>query len=632
MFQTDIMLILCVLLFNFVLVEPSAEGWTDPSEPIIGLIGSEIRIRCGVNGSMYSSKNLSFFNNTDQSPVDRKYVREINESVIEMIMHNASEQESMIVCQLNGQHGISYNDIKIGRLPEEIYDLKCQSNNWDNMNCSFPKPYNPVAVHYNVKYRPVTSGQVYECKQLEEKNPKIFYCNIPKGHYRRVHEIFEFIITAGNALGTTETVITINNFDNVIPAKPEGFKSIKIMSDSVVLGWKVNSELRVFPKPFDYEFSIEFPKECEPKPEKVMVSKLAVDDTETPTNFTKEFSLKFANTWYDIKVRMRVSSAPDIEKMWSDWSVTQFKTLMRRPDNPPAVDKGSFNIGPGGDVYIYWKHLHRCYQNGVNYSYAITSDNKYSEIPNEIHHYYATYTKDRFNLEKDTKVEIRNFNNAGMSEKASTIIIPARRIDDPTKIKKILKNGSYQLSWSQPNNPHETITSYTVFWCVSKSELPNSCEGSIDFVRRLPTETHYELTSNQTINFAVAANSKTSTSGMVWARCTTANSNEIGKIKTIWIPRLVSTEIEVEWKLECTDSGIVAGYQLEYCPIKEPKTLECVQPEKKLNITGSLYNPKHTISGLLPYTTYKIIIRMFSNSTMGPGSDPLANTTLEAGK
>lgn len=636
MFQLDALLAISLLVLSVASAEPSAEGWTDPSGAIIGLRGSEIRIRCGVNGRMFSSSDLSFFNNTSQLPVNRSYVRNINESVIEMVLPNAAEQESMIVCQLHGQHGISYNDIKIGRKPEKIDGLKCLSHNWNDLNCSFEKPYNPVAVQYMMYYRIESSSQKYPCDQPLVKDPKIFWCHLRKGVYRRTNSKFVFMLEASNVLGETSQDITFDNFASIVPGKPEEFEVIKIMSDRVEVSWRVNGNLRVFPYPFDLEFSVVSESECEPKPQQMrMCNQKGVDAEKNPKNFTCEIPLKFANTWYDISVRMRVSSAPDVEEMWSEWSnKTQVKTSMRRPDHPPAVETGSFNIGPGGDVYIYWKHLPKCYQNGANYSYVVTSSNKQSENPNEIFQHVAIYTKDRINLSKDTTVKIRNINAVGLSENASTLVIPGemRRLKGPTKIKKILTNGSYRISWSEPDERRDEITSYTVFWCVSKSELPNSCEHSIKFVNRSSTETYYELPSTQTINFAVAANSRTSTSGMVWARCTTANSNEIGKIKTIFIPRLASTEIEVEWKLECTDLGIVAGYELEYCPIKLPKTLECEEPEKKINVTERLDNPRYTLSGLQPYTTYKIIIRMFSNSTMGPGSDPLANTTLEAGK
>lgn len=628
----DVFFAIILLFCSVIYSGATADGWTDPSGPIIQLKGSEIRIRCGVNGNKYSGA-LWFYNNS--VPVNAKFVNVINASLIEMVLPDASEQESVIVCKL-GQNGISYNDIKIGRRPDKITNLKCISRNWYDMDCTFEKPYNPVAVQYHMQYRIPMSYQIYQCQQPAVKDPKTFTCHIPYNSYRRANPTFEFMLSATNVFDTTDQIITIANHESIIPAAPENFKEVKIMSDHVVMRWDVNSNILVFPGAFDYEFLIVSPTECDPEPKRLRFLNLSSVDpsTDSPKNFSQAIDLKFANTWYDISVRMKITAAPENEEMWSAWAKAQVKTAMRRPDNPPEVDIGSFNIGPGGDIYIYWKHLQKCYQNGANYNYTVTSSNKQYEWASENLSYLAIYKKDHVNLMMDTTFTISNFNTFGASKNASQIVIPGdvRRLDGPTKIRKVLVNGSYKLSWSPPANALENITSYTVFWCVSKSELPNSCENSFDFVRRSPTETSFDYTSAQTINFAVSANSKTSTSGMVWAKCTTASSKEIGKIKTIWIPRLASTEIEVEWKLECTDSGVVAGYQLEYCASKVPKTLQCMERAKSINITGGLDHPKHTLTGLTPYTTYKIIIRMFSNSTMGPPSDPLANTTLEAGK
>ena len=615
--------------------EASMKGWTEPEGTIIQEVGSEVSIRCFVENIRSSqSTELSFYNGS--TAIDDKYVRNIDSNGIEMRIPNMQEQSSTIICKLNGQHGVSYNDIQIGRRPEniDISGIKCISPNWQDMNCSFVKPFNSVPVQYSMTYRIPGSSQWYKCQVPSEKDPKIFWCHIVSMSYRKGTPQLEFTLNGTNDLGKNTQVFIVDNFASVIPNKPEIFQDLHIRSDGVTLHWVVSANLLVFPKPFDYEIFITSPTECDPKIQELYFPNESFTINNGPRNFTKDIPLRFANTWYGIDFRMKISTAPNEEQMWSKMVNLQVKTTMRRPDNPPEVDVGSFNIGPGGDVYIYWKHLPKCYQNGDEYDYIISASDVKNEAPSDKQLHLAIYSKDRINLIKDTTITIRSHNTNGSSRDASTLVIPGktRRLVGPTKIKKILTNGSYQLSWSPPDSKREFITSYTVFWCVSKSELPNSCEGSINFARRLPGQTNFEHRSNQTVNFAISANSATSTSGMVWARCTTANSNEIGKIKTIWIPRLASKEIEVEWKLECTDSGIVAGYQLEYCPSEEPKTLECREEAKKINITGGLDNPKHTLTNLSPYTTYKIIIRMFSNSTMGPASDPLANTTLEAGK
>ena len=214
-----------------------------------------------------------------------------------------------------------------------------------------------------------------------------------------------------------------------------------------------------------------------------------------------------------------------------------------------------------------------------------------NERPNDQSLLTAIYRKERINMQQENVVKIWSLNLEGSSLKYSELRIPSLkdRLPEPQRIKKSLTDGEYHLSWSPPHRRNE-VTSYTVFWCVSKSELPNHCESSMDFTHVNATTLHYRYRSNATINFAVAANSAKSTSGMIWALCTAAQSNDIGKIKTIWIPKLSSTEIELEWKLECVDTLIVEGYTVKFCPTSDPKTLECKTPEimvkfnRKLNV------------------------------------------------
>lgn len=146
---------------------------------------------------------------------------------------------------------------------------------------------------------------------------------------------------------------------------------------------------------------------------------------------------------------------------------------------------------------------------------------------------------------------------------------------------------------------------------------------------------------------------------MVWARCTAGSINgkkifsflntklnceysngfliivpslDIGKLSTIWIAKIESTSIEFKWTLECVDQTIVNGFNLTYCPIKDPKTEDCkANTEQYINITKS-DSFGYTLTGLTPYTTYKTVISMYSSQRVSPGppSEPLINTTLEA--
>lgn len=609
-------------------------AWDSPDGPIIQEKGSEIRLRCGVKKGIQglSRDNLNFFINSEK--VDRRFVHNIDSSTIELVIPNAEEQEGNLICKHN-ESGINLHALKIGRKPDKIdleRKLKCRSYNWQDMNCTFDIPYNPVHVQHTMKYKIKSSGQVYQCEQPEFRDSKKFWCLIDYTHYRRGYSDFVFILNSTNSLGSSEQSVAIDNFASIIPAPIENFSIDKIDSDKVVFYWSPHPGIKEITKSFVFEIFIHAPS-CEPHEE---VLTIVEGDVVLPRNFSREVKLNFAHTWYDFKIRSRLLTAPDIEEMWSGWTNITEQTLMRRPDTPPEVDQGSFSVGANKELYIYWKHLSKCQYNGINISYSTASNLGILQTPANYKDYFTVFTKDDLKRSDDMKFMIRSVNVKGSSENASILVVPSekRMLEGPTKIKKIVANENYQISWSPPENDYDKVTSYTVFWCTTKVEHPNKCEGSIDFIHRSPTELSYlhKTMSSESVNFAVSANSATSSSGMVWAKCTTAHSNEIGKIKTIWIPRLTSSRIEVEWKLECFDSGIVAGYQIEYCPSKEPKTLECMEKEKKLNITDKSDSPKYTLTELMPYTTYKIIIRMFSNSTMGPPSEPLANTTLEAGK
>lgn len=619
------------------------KGWTDPKGTIVIERGTRLSIKCAVESDELTNKKstlLGFHNNTANEDIDRRYINIINDTAIELVIPKATEQDSMLVCKYNGTKGIMYNDIKVGHKPDIIRDLECTSFDWVNLTCTFTKPYNPVFVQYELKYNTPSSGVMYNC-QDEKKAPGKFEC-VFSDSYRRFHPHFTFYLYSNNLFGSRNQTFDFDNFANIIPSRVDDLRLVPetSKSDSITIAWYLPSKLTVLMKQsfsFDFEISINSSLDCGAGENKILLRNFsAIFGTTSRKNEDASYQytipVGFANKWYDIGVRMKVSKAENKSKMWSDFAKIQAFTSARAPDDPPKIDVGSFNILPNGDVYIYWKHLSTCEQNGNEFGYSIKSSNR-QEAPSEHNQIYAVYRRDLNNLSRDTVITIRSKNSVGESAKASTLIIPgnSRRLNGPTKINKKSVNGKYILSWSPPEKKNEEeITSYTVFWCNSKTELINQCENSIEFVRRSPHETTFEYDSDQPVNFAISANSETSTSGMMWAKCTTANSNEIGKIRTARISRLSSKEIEVEWNLDCTDSGIVAGYQIEYCPISKPKTLECIAgSENRTNITTQVDHTKFTLTGLKPYTTYKIIIRMFSNSTMGPPSEPLANTTLE---
>lgn len=194
-------------------------------------------------------------------------------------------------------------------------------------------------------------------------------------------------------------------------------------------------------------------------------------------------------------------------------------------------------------------------------------------------------------------------------------------------------------------------------------------QESIYFERVNANVKEFTINTTDGINFAVSANSWNSSSGMVWALCTASESDgkeavvsfvewktflffghcdcfftdsgrdsktkphfvslDIGKLKTIWTPKITATSMEIQWNLECVDRPIVREYNISYCPITSPRDLTC-KDGTELFATLSSGETQYKINGLKPYTTYRTIITMISDTRIGPPSEPRVNTTYEA--
>ena len=121
--------------------------------------------------------------------------------------------------------------------------------------------------------------------------------------------------------------------------------------------------------------------------------------------------------------------------------------------------------------------------------------------------------------------------------------------------------------------------------------------------------------------FAISANTRHVSSGMIWASCTVIHNRVVGKMKTVWINRIGSTDIEVGWKLDCSDRiGIVEGYKIYYCPIISPYNLNCKGPKLNTTIEGDLNTIRGEVTELKPYKTYMIAVAVLTKVRMSEGT------------
>lgn len=340
-------------------------------------------------------------------------------------------------------------------------------------------------------------------------------------------------------------------------------------------------------------------------------------------------NLSYAYDWYDMRLAAKVDTAEDTPEMWSSFANYTFQTKARIPDNPPQTDIGSFSINDHGHVFIYWRELPVPRSNGPDLHYEITLLNNRSLTANKVISTMAKYENLDGKYNGSLEFSILSVNDVGSSKYPSSLRIPTatKRLPPPQNIKKFLHNQVYNLTWMPPRDS-SAVTSYTVFWCNSTDEQSGQCTSSIDFERVDKNLYNFMRPFNgTTLNFAVSANSPSSSSGMVWSKCTALPNSDIGKLEKIWIKELQSTYMVFEWMLSCIDHAILKGFRITYCPINDPKLQDCRTDAESIEIMGERNG--FNLTDLKPYTTYKTYIQMFSAHSRGPNSDNLVNTTME---
>ncbi|XP_052863962.1 cytokine receptor-like [Anopheles cruzii] len=613
--------------------EVSSLGWIFPQEPIYREVNESFRLQCTLNvhsrdarGS--DSSNLMFYRADE--PVPREQVRIINTTTIELTVDRAvPSNDYAYTCKLNDTKGVAIRSVYIGHKPQLVQDFQCRAPLWSHqMNCTFTPDPNSVQTTYDLVFHFEPIIQNFSCALRSVEHTHLKECIIDSSNgYRHVNEHYYFTLTATNKLGTLSQRFDINHFDVVVPHEPNWctIDNSSITSDSAVAHWRIWYKYASFRRNFTFEVKL-LSIFHDGVWQEISTDGLRRSQLEYTLPLLR---LPYADTLYDVRIRMRTDSPVKGEDMWSNYTSCFFNTMSRRPDMPPDVAYGIFE-NANDHLFLYWRELHKWQHNARNgFYYNIT---KLGPDGRVIEHLNATGGMIHLRYVQDMNYTfvIRSANADGLSERSSKVLVPSKRHrPEKPEIDKLLSDsGKFTLSWKRPSRS-APITSYTVFWCNTTSNSPNDCNGSINFTTIAASRTTFELSdAGSTLNFAVAANIGHLSSGMVWAACTATHKTDIGKLKTLWITEMLATYINLKWKTECGDVAHT-GYMIYYCPISSPRTLGCKEPERAVNVTDkSQYYCR--LENLKPYVTYKIEIAMYSETHIGPRSEPLVNTTREA--
>ncbi|KAF2899049.1 hypothetical protein ILUMI_07129 [Ignelater luminosus] len=457
--------------------------------------------------------------------------------------------------------------------------------------------------------------------------------------YRKSYNgTFYFVLNMTNVFGTTTVKKNIFHFAHVIPNPPDGLTFVNTTSESIYLRWTIPTAMKYFRTGLKHRIMYR----SEYEQQNWQIGGIVFSYKDSVDVYFNLTGLQYAYAQYEICVSMQSAIANQKDHtLWSKNSTITLRTAGKIPASPPLTNIGSFEVVHFSDnranVYVYWQQVQDKMKNGGNFGYHIEVEGSSSNIlPVNITDSYAKY--ENLNLINSYTFHIWSKNDLGKSESKSVVIVPKspESVDQPVFFRKTeYGDGKYELFWESPNKQqHTTTKSYTIFWCTYYEDRPYQCAGYMDWEEIPGDQTYYTTTQkvpeDKIIQFAISANSDTSSSGMVWA-CTIVYNKTVAKLQDVLVTAVNSTAIRLIWRLDCLD-GIesVQSYIIYYCSIPNDGGTSCAEPERKLEIYGDSKTSSVDVNGLEPYQRYKVAISVVNrNNRESLRSDYKIITTLD---
>lgn len=628
-------------------------GVTIPRGDIILHLESDLKILCILDKSHpaaagKNSSHLVFFH--DYREVPEEFVTVVNSTTLQLYIKRPPVSSSMYYCKLKDTPdkdmytAVCLNKVIVDKKPDEVQNISCISKNWQSLTCSWKKPLSFVKTTYDLYFRlPGRAGgrMHYKCPEILENDTydSCFWDITTDPHYRQPYEYYYFTLTASNVFGNWSKQFEFHHYSHVIPDPPPELTIVDTMVNSAILKWSVPFPMQLFPPGLTPK--VEYQSLYDERDKWLVANTSSLYGSHNETYIYTLDGLKYANTLYDIRVYLRSALAVGDDR-WSAPTINTFRTKATIPGEVPKTDIGSFEVSGGlpyRDVYIYWQQIPEHLKNGDKFEYKIISveENglKRSLTPDETTNAYAKFRGISFN---SFRFKIVAANEKGHSKDVSEVYVPSKTEipPEPVSFTKIaLTKTEYELSWKPPASASDRnkINSYTIFWCNHERDRPYQCTGFLNWTH-VPSNITFKkirVPEDKIYQFAISANTKNASSGMIWASCTVIHNKVVDKMKSVWINRIGATYIEVGWKLDCSDRiGTVRGFNIYYCPIVSPYNLSCKEHELNTTVLGDPQTIHGNITNLKPYTIYMVAIAVITQSGEGLQSEPLYNTTLEA--
>ena len=342
---------------------------------------------------------------------------------------------------------------------------------------------------------------------------------------------FNFTLKSHNQFAENVEVFKLDVLETLMPKRPEELRILGniLTHNSAIIEFRLSKELQNIPE--QLLFDVDVKNDVDGEFKKLNSINLEISKDKIYLGLD---ALEYSFTNYNVRIRIKSKFTVDTKEMWSKYSSVSFQTKARTPNVAPIMCANCFSITDYGNVYVYWKDLKDYEKNGKNFRYLVQvfdENEKMILSKNETQKTLLMIGND-FNA-KAMHVKVFSANKEGVSNKFSAINVTLlqRELSSNQKLLKFRKeliDPVYRITWKLQPAMEKEIKDFTLFWCHSKNEIPNQCEGGVEFETVTADKKIFELIAHSSMNFAIIVNYKDPNKvnmGMQWAECTAAKSN-----------------------------------------------------------------------------------------------------------
>ncbi|XP_076063626.1 cytokine receptor-like isoform X3 [Oratosquilla oratoria] len=573
----------------------------------------------------------------------------LNDTAIQVTVREDEPINYSLECKADEVRTICFKSVRFGYPPQDVQNFSCISRNWQQLNCSWIAPKNPVEVTYALTY--VLPGRVTQSpcpdNSKHTNKKKISWCHwasntIPQFNPRK---LYNFTINATNALGYRVYYRKNYNIEEIV--LPNSVIEMVVSVDgtnSLKASWKLPHPMDVFPGGVRHQVIVEINGTRELI--KNEIKETSKSDMSVGKIYHMDLDVPYAYIDYRVQIRIHTGKGTIRENMWSEPAIVINRTKPMVPEVSPNPNVTGFEVMNDmsyRSIYITWQEIDPLQKAGPNFEYAIEvyksgEDEPLNVSPVVLTSSYAKFTKMDF---FEYRFDIYATNSEGRGKEKTSIIVPekSKLLHGMSFFTAIVYEDSfgkkiYELSWKppKPKKNQEKISSYKLYWC-RKTPYESRCENNLHSETILDTTLmEYNLTGleYEDYMFGIAAYSPTSSTGIKWAACVVKYNEARPAMQNVAILEIKSRSVELGWELQCIDrAGVVVGFNISYCEGTKSDFGECrdgsVMHHQVMDESAEAYE----IQGLHPNTSYLFSVAVLSRTVQSGWSRPKVAATKE---